>query len=113
MHKKGKSTANQKPSEIQRILSQFLLLRTSKSSSGPLRENFPCEHYKALLGLPRRVLGGELFKGCFTIRVHLQKLHSSPVLTVEAYFDFKVLAKTLINVRSTYSNKEKVRINQL
>ena len=30
-------------------------------------------------------------KGCFTIRVHLQKLHSSPVLTVEAYFDFKVL----------------------
>ena len=31
------------------------------------------------------------FKGCFTIRVHLQKLHSSPVLTVEAYFDFKVL----------------------
>ena len=32
-----------------------------------------------------------LIKGCFTIRVHLQKLHSSPVLTVEAYFDFKVL----------------------
>ena len=32
-----------------------------------------------------------LFMGCFTIRVHLQKLHSSPVLTVEAYFDFKVL----------------------
>ena len=30
-------------------------------------------------------------KGCFTIRVHFQKLHSSPVLTVEAYFDFKVL----------------------
>ena len=30
-------------------------------------------------------------KGCFTIRVHLQKLHSSPVLTIEAYFDFKVL----------------------
>ena len=29
--------------------------------------------------------------GCFTIRVHFQKLHSSPVLTVEAYFDFKVL----------------------
>ena len=29
--------------------------------------------------------------GCFTIRVHLQKLHSSPVLTVEPYFDFKVL----------------------
>ena len=32
-----------------------------------------------------------LLKGCFTIRVHLQKLHSSSVLTVEAYFDFKVL----------------------
>ena len=31
------------------------------------------------------------FKGCFTNREHLQKLHSSPVLTVEAYFDFKVL----------------------
>ena len=30
-------------------------------------------------------------KGCFTIRVHFQKLYSSPVLTVEAYFDFKVL----------------------
>ena len=30
-------------------------------------------------------------KGCFTIRVHFQKLHSSPVLPVEAYFDFKVL----------------------
>ena len=30
-------------------------------------------------------------KDCFTIRVHLQKIHSSPVLTVEAYFDFKVL----------------------
>ena len=58
-----------------------------------------------------------LNKGCFTIRVHLQKLHStisSPVLTVEAYFDFQsAFAKTLIRVRSTYSNKEKVRINQL
>ena len=30
-------------------------------------------------------------KGCFTIRVHFKKLHSSPVLTVKAYFDFKVL----------------------
>ena len=30
-------------------------------------------------------------KGCFTIRVHFQKLLSSPVFTVEAYFDFKVL----------------------
>ena len=30
-------------------------------------------------------------KGCFTIRVHLQKIHGSPVLTVEAYFDFRVL----------------------
>ena len=29
--------------------------------------------------------------GCFTIRVHRQKLHISPVLTVKAYFDFKVL----------------------
>ena len=32
-----------------------------------------------------------IIMGCFTIRVHLQKLHSSPVLTVKAYFDFKVL----------------------
>ena len=32
-----------------------------------------------------------LLKGCFTIRVHFQKLHSSPVLTIEAYFYFKVL----------------------
>ena len=31
------------------------------------------------------------FMGCFTIRVHFQNLHSSHVLTVEAYFDFKVL----------------------
>ena len=31
------------------------------------------------------------FKGCFTIRVHFQKLHSSPVLSIKAYFDFKVL----------------------
>ena len=60
------------------------------------------------------------FASCESIRVVLQsgylfkKLHSSPVLTVEAYFDFKVFfAKTLIRVRSTYSNKEKVRINQL
>ena len=30
-------------------------------------------------------------KGCFTIRVHFQKLLSSPVLNVKAYFDFKVL----------------------
>ena len=33
----------------------------------------------------------QLYKGCFTIRVHFKKLHSSPFLTVKAYFDFKVL----------------------
>ena len=31
------------------------------------------------------------YRGCFTIRVYFKKLHSSPVLTVKAYFDFKVL----------------------
>ena len=40
---------------------------------------------------PRCFLGHHPFMGCFTIRVHFRKLHSSPVLPVEAYFDFKVL----------------------
>ena len=45
-------------------------------------------HYADLFFLGQDSL---LSKGCFTIRVHFQKLHSSHVLTVEAYFDFKVL----------------------
>ena len=45
----------------------------------------------ATVGFHQRRGSPNYIKGCFTIRVHFQKLHSSPVLTVEAYFDFKVL----------------------
>ena len=54
----------------------------------PMQANWTC--VLRLHGLQSQ--GGVVhYTSFFTIRVHLQKIHSSPVLTVEADFDFKVL----------------------
>ena len=59
----------------------------SKALEKFVRTNCPCN--ATLFSTFMEVM--DQVKGCFTIRVHLQKLHSSPVLTIEAYFDSKVL----------------------
>ena len=78
----------------------------SSNAAGLLLWNYKCQScneavmrqatreqvWKQLYGGPSKgLLAHDLYKGCFTIKASLQKLHSSPVLTVEAYFDFKVL----------------------
>ena len=67
---------------------KFQLCPVSANDKSIMKHKSNSCHKAGLLNICSRWDG---IMGCFTIRVHLQKLHSSPVLTVEAYFDFKVL----------------------